>query len=283
MIPILDGLTFVSRELAKKDQESAKQEAENLLCCVTNCDRASLYFSSGKVLSENEWKNCQVYLQRRLQGEPLAYIHGSIEFYDCLIRVNPSVLIPRQETEILVDKISADLSQQKNLAGKILWDLCCGSGCIGIALKKKFPQLKVISSDLSLDALSVARLNAKLNEVEVEFVQGDLLTPFLGQRANYVVCNPPYISESEYQVLDSEVREFEPKLALVGGVSGLEIYERLAKVLPFHLYTGAKVWLEIGYLQGNILKKVFQNVLWKKMWFENDWAGHHRFFFLENE
>ena len=125
--------------------------------------------------------------------------------------------------------------------------------------------------------------NAALNNVQVICLQGDLLNPFQGCKADFVVCNPPYISENEYAILDKEVGEYEPREALVGGSTGLEIYERLAKELPPHLNPKARVWLEIGFDQGSAVQKVFSTPFWNKHWFENDWAGHNRFFFLENE
>jgi release factor glutamine methyltransferase len=212
----------------------------------------------------------------------LQYIHGQVEFFSCHFKVTRDVLIPRQETEILIDKIYQELSPL-SLHGKKLWDLCTGSGCMGIALKKKLPSLEVTLSDLSNGALAIAKENANLNEVVVNFLQGDLLAPFQGKKTDFVVCNPPYISENEFQTLDSEVKNFEPRMALVSGNSGLEFYERLAKELPSFLNRGAKVWLEIGAGQGNALLSLFDKGPWKQFRCEQDWAGHDRFFFLEIE
>ena len=212
----------------------------------------------------------------------MAYISGKIEFYGCTIALNPSVLIPRPETEILVDKIVSSLKND-HLQGKILLDLCCGSGCIGIALKKALPELDVYLSDCSSDAIAVAASNATSNEVHVTCLIGDFLTPFYGKKCDYFVCNPPYISESEYLELDPEVKEFEPCLALVAGKSGLEFYHRLAQELPNYLHPGGKAWFEIGYQQGAALKNLFQGAPWMGTYVENDWGGHNRFFFLENE
>ena len=122
---------------------------------------------------------------------PLAYIAGEVDFYGCKIRVDRRVLIPRHETEILVDQIAKRVEKGR------LWDLCTGSGCIGIALKKARPQLEVVLADLSAEALEVAKRNAAGNGVQVEICQGDLLTPFLGQTADCVVCTPPYIDSRE--------------------------------------------------------------------------------------
>jgi release factor glutamine methyltransferase len=158
-----------------------------------------------------------------------------------------------------------------------LLDLCSGSGCIGIALKKRFPQLKVILSDLSEKALLVAKKNAKRNGVDVEFLQGDFLKPFEGREAHFVVCNPPYLSSEEHLTLSREVKEFEPYSALVSGETGLEFYEALAAHLPVHLHPGARVWLELGFKQGASLNTLFASSSWASVVLEQDWAGHDRF------
>ncbi len=155
--------------------------------------RLQLYMDFERPLNQPELDLCRARLVRRGKGEPLQYIRGEIEFLDCLIKLTPAVLIPRQETEILVDKIIGRLKRQE-LSGKILWDVCCGSGCIGIALKKKFPTLQVVLSDLSSEALQVARENAQANGVDVSFMQGDLLNPFAGKK-NALFCMQSAVCE----------------------------------------------------------------------------------------
>jgi release factor glutamine methyltransferase len=233
-------------------------------------------------LTEKEIEKCRSYLLRRGQGEPLAYIHGSVDFYHCLIHVTPDVLIPRPETEILVDRIASYLKKY-DLRGKKLWDVCTGSGCIGIALKKCFPELDVTLADFSPAALEIAAENAKFNQVQVQMIQGDFLKPFIGQKTDFFVCNPPYIDEQEYKQLDSSVRLFEPRLALVAGITGLEFYQLLAQSLSSHLNRGGAAWFEIGHKQGKKVKELFEAQQWKRISVESDWAGHDRFFFLENE
>jgi release factor glutamine methyltransferase len=264
------------------DIRDSKRQAEELLCDLFNCSRLDLYHDRNRSLSDKEWTTCQYWIQCRLRGEPLAYLSGNVQFYGCFIEVNPAVLIPRLETEILVDKVVSSLKKQ-DLCGKILWDLCCGSGCIGIALKKTFPTLSIYLSDYSEGASILAARNAVANGVNVTCLRGDFLAPFKGSKAHYIVCNPPYISEDEYVMLDKEVKDYEPRLALIGGKTGLEFYQRLAKELPPYLYPHAQVWLEIGYQQGRDVQKIFQTTPWKNQRLENDWADHNRFFFLENE
>ncbi|MFI0435221.1 MAG: peptide chain release factor N(5)-glutamine methyltransferase [Parachlamydiaceae bacterium] len=261
---------------------SSKRQAEDLFCDFFVCSRVELHSKKHKVLTESELKNTQEWVKRRLAGEPLSYISGAVDFYGCQIAVNPTVLIPRPETEILVDRIVSFL-KKREIKGGQLWDICCGSGCIGIALKKALPALSVYLSDDSPEAVLLAAHNAKVNEVDVVCFQGDLLSPFMGMKADYVVSNPPYISTGEYLELDREVRDYEPYHALVGGADGLLFYERFSVELPNVLSSGGCVWFEIGYSQGEAVSALFQGAPWKKNRVENDWAGHNRFFFLEIE
>lgn len=216
--------------------------------------------------------------QERLKaGEPWQYISGSVSFYGCSIQVTPAVLIPRMETEILVDKMSQVLVE--NPCRRFL-DLCTGSGCLAIALKKRFPQMEVWAGDLSEEALRVARGNSARNDVEISFFQGDLTIPFVGQLFDGVVCNPPYVAASDWDKLDREVH-YEPKEALLGGEDGLLFYRRLAQELPPILSPGARVWLELGSGQGEALLALFSQKPWSAACLERDWAGHDRFFFVE--
>ncbi|MBA3957897.1 MAG: peptide chain release factor N(5)-glutamine methyltransferase [Parachlamydiaceae bacterium] len=268
--------------LQQKQVRNSRRQAEDLIGEVLGLSRIQLYVEAERPLTELELTRCREYLKRRAQGEPLQYIHGSVQFFDCTLKVTRDVLIPRQETEILVDKIIKKLAKL-DLKGKVLWDVCCGSGCIGIALKKQMPDLEVVLSDLSPAALQVAKENALANDVTVEFVCGDLLQPFQGQKAHYVVCNPPYIASRELPSLEAEVREFEPKMALISGDTGLECYMRLAKELPEHLWPRSQVWFEMGTGQGEAIKGLFNQAPWVERRVECDWAGHDRFFFLEIE
>lgn len=282
MRTVQDVLTRTTAYFSEKGISNSRRQAEELLCDVLGVDRVKLYLNFERPLDEKELALCRERLMRRVRGEPLQYIHGEVEFFHCKIQVNPDVLIPRQETEILVDKIVKKLAKQE-LKGKQLWDVCCGSGCIGIALKKRFPDLTVVLSDYSAEALKVAKKNAEINQVDVEFLQGDLLSPFQGRMADFVVSNPPYISDSEYQTLDAEVKNYEPKAALVSGSTGLEFYERFAKELPGFLKPGASIFFEIGHRQGDAVKALFSGSPWKDANVEKDWSGHFRFFFLDRE
>ncbi len=268
--------------LEKLGFERSRREAEELLSDALGMSRLDLYLIFDKPLEEAELELCRDRLKRRGKGEPLAYIHGEVEFFGCRLKVNRSVLIPRPETEQLVDRIASYLAK-KNLEECVLWDLCCGSGCMGIALKKRFSQLRVILSDISPAALAVAEQNAALNEVEVEFREGDLFIPFAGERCHLLTCNPPYISESEFPCLQRDVRDYEPRGALVGGCDGLSIYRKLADGLSSHLHQGGRAWLEIGACQALPVKNLFSAGPWKNLCVDRDWSGRDRFFSLETE
>jgi len=265
---LLEILTLSTDYLRSKSIEPARRMAEEILADALDLQRVALYTNFDRPLTSSEMDRCRERVVRRGKGEPSAYIHGSVEFLGCDLIVTPAVLIPRPETEVWVEKTLVQLPEKA-----IVWDVCTGSGCIGIALKKHRPDLQVTLSDISSEALAVARQNALHNQVDVNILQGDLLTPFQGLRADVLFCNPPYISSAEYAALDPQVRLFEPKLALESGPTGLEFYQRLATVISGHSQT---VYLEIGYSQGEALLKLFP-----KGTVEKDYAGHDRLFILK--
>jgi release factor glutamine methyltransferase len=273
-------LTLSTKFLNEHQVASSRLQAEELLAFVLRCKRLDLYLQFERPLEEKELIQLRETLKRRARGEPLGYILGEVEFFGCTFQLSKDVLIPRQETEILLAKSLEKLSG-KDWKGKVAWDLCTGSGYLGLALKKSLPDLEVTLSDLSPQALEVAKMNALKNHVSVSFVQGDLLKPFIGKKADLVFCNPPYVSEDEYLQLEREVKDYEPKMALVSGPTGLEFYQRLSEELPSHLNPGAQVFFEIGTGQGKRIQELFYAPYWKNKQVEKDWAGHDRFFFLE--
>ncbi len=265
--------------LDQKQVSRSKFLMQQLLCHVLQIDKISLFMGFDRPLHEEELRVIRSSLGLLVQGKPLEQILGSVVFFGCDIVLTPDVLIPRPETEILMDIISKEIPQESCVA----WDICTGSGCIGLSLKKKFPFLSVTLSGICSKALAVAETNADRNGLDVHFKLGDLLEPFKGEKADLVICNPPYISVAEYQGLDRSVKEYEPELALVGGICGDEFYQRLAQDLPRHLNPHAKVYFEIGFSQGEKMLELFSASIWKEKKLINDWSGHNRFFFLEIE
>ena len=183
-------------------------------------------------------------LSRRIAGEPLQYITGRADFMGFQFRVDPRVLIPRADTENLVEQALYLLKAAKNPHPAVL-DLCTGSGVIGISIAKMFPGAKVTLSDISPDALDIARMNAEINGVNVHFAQGDLFEAIGDQKFDLIVSNPPYIPRADLAGLQREVQA-EPKLALDGGESGLDFYRRIAREARFHLNPEGAVALEVG-------------------------------------
>lgn len=280
MKSLLEILKAAQQYLLDKKISFSKREAELLLAHVLSLQRMDLYLQYDRPLTKEEVDEYRRLIKRRGNNEPIAYIIGSVPFFGALIEVSKNVLIPRQETELLVDLIANRLSKI-DLSNKVLIDVCTGSGCIAVSLKKRFPSLRVIGIDLSKEALETARKNALLNQVEVEFLEGDGLNPFV-QKADFFVSNPPYVKEEEYEGLEDEVRIFEPKMALVSGHSGIEFYERFEKELPPKLNPGAKIFFEIGCLQGDLVAKVFSNrPIWRNLQIEKDYEDKDRFISLE--
>lgn len=275
-------LQLAAQYLKDRHDQCPRLHAELLLSHVLKVPRLDLYLQFDRPLEESELASYRALIKKKAGGEPVEYLCGEVVFADCQLLVNSAVLIPRPETEILLDKVFHWFKKEGVLPANA-WDLCCGAGGLGLGLKKKIPGLTVTLSDLSPAALEVALANAKRNGLEVEFLQGDLLAPFAGRKADWVLCNPPYISLGEWETLDSSVKDFEPKGALCGGGDGLEFFRRCSQELPGYLNRGAKVVFEIGATQGKAVQELFQAGCWKKREVEKDWAGHDRFFFLEFE
>ncbi|MBI5273674.1 MAG: peptide chain release factor N(5)-glutamine methyltransferase, partial [Chlamydiales bacterium] len=268
--------------LKRANINSYSQAAEDLLSYILHMHPMDLYLHCDQLISEEDLNKLNGMLQRRVAGEPLQYILKEISFFSCSIQVSQDALIPRQETELLVDR-ACSIIKEDGLQGKTVFDLCCGTGCIGISVKKRYPSLSVYASDISQPCVELARINAEANNVDIDVLVGDFLHPFKGLKADYVFCNPPYISEEEYLYLEKEVSCFEPKLALIGGEDGLFFYKKLSIELPAYLKPKAKVFLEIGKDQGKCLIGIFSSSGCKAMSCEKDLAGHDRFFFLEFE
>lgn len=264
----------LSTEFLKKHHlKKPRLTAEILLAHFLNMKRIELYMHFDRPLQEEELALYRKALKRAALGEPIEYILGEVEFYHVKIKVTPDVLIPRQETEILLDLVCKRLEGNEK---KVL-DLCTGSGCLAAALKHAHPELEVFGVDLSEKALAVA----KSNSADVHWLCGDLTMPVQGEKFDVVICNPPYVTEQEYPRLEKSVRDYEPKIALVSGQTGMEFYQRLAEELLLVLNPGAKVFFEIGAGQGEGIQKIFSMGPWKDLELQRDWAGHTRFFFLK--
>ena len=218
--------------------------------------------------------------EKRRRRIPLAQILGRQSFYGLDFFVNEDVLIPRADTECLVDLVLedyADLAKQAGSSSLNILDLCTGSGCIGISVAKHLPYQELLLVDLSEKALAVAKKNAEKHLGEnVTLLQSDLLTEVRGKRFSLLLSNPPYIVSRVIPGLDREVSEYEPKLALDGGEDGLVFYRRIAKEAKAVLLPGARLYLEIGYDQGESVKDIFQKEGYEAVEVFPDLSGNPR-------
>lgn len=218
--------------------------------------------------------------EKRRRRIPLAQILGRQSFYGLDFFVNEDVLIPRADTECLVDLVLedyADLAKQAGSSSLNILDLCTGSGCIGISVAKHLPYQELLLVDLSEKALAVAKKNAEKHLGEnVTLLQSDLLTEVQGKRFSLLLSNPPYIVSRVIPGLEREVSEYEPKMALDGGKDGLVFYRRIAKEAKAVLLPGARLYLEIGYDQGESVKDIFQKEGYETVEVFSDLSGNPR-------
>ena len=247
-------------------------EAELLLSSILNCGRNYLYFNKDKKLSRENLLFISSALKRRFQWEPLQYILGESEFMGLTFKVTGDVLIPRPETEILVEtavKIANGIwhmAYGKAEEGKpvSILDIGTGSGCIAVSLAKLLPGVEITGVDISEEALSIARINAELNKVSetINFLQGDLFGALTICHTPYALCvsNPPYIRSSDIDELAPEV-QFEPRIALDGGEDGLDFYRKIISSAPLYLKEGGYLILEMGFNQRSEVTKILQNSL----------------------
>lgn len=252
-----------------KNPSVGRLEVEWLIAGVLKMKRLDLYLNFEKPLQEGELEQIRVKLKRLAEGEPLQYIEGQVHFFGCTLKVDRRVLIPRPETEHLVELIAKTLKTEL-LQGKTLLDIGTGSGCIAISLKKAFPELRVLVSDTSKDALSSSFENAALNQVEIVIDSGN-------DPLDYVVSNPPYISEEEFPTLETKVKDFEPKCALVSGQTGLEVYQAIAPEIRKRLNTGGKGWFEIGATQAKSVQELLHQEGFKHIQLLQDLSQRDRY------
>jgi len=226
--------------LAGPHPERARRDAETLLLATIRRERAALLARWSEKLDGEEARGYLELIERRLSGEPIQYILGEQEFYGLRFRVTRDVLIPRPETEHLVEKAIALAARY---AAPRIVDVGTGSGAIAVTLAHELPRATVTAIDLSAPALAIAQENARRNEVDVRFLRGDLLAPVAEAGFDIVVSNPPYVASGDRTTLAVEVREYEPALALFAGDDGLDVYRRL---IPAAFRAGARNRLWAG-------------------------------------
>jgi release factor glutamine methyltransferase len=251
-------------------QATAARDAEVLLLHALHISRATLFAHPDREISVEELALYRSNVARRLTDEPIQYVVGEQEFYGLALRVTPAVLIPRPETEHLVEAVLALLPNDRAL--RIL-DVGTGSGAIAIALAVHLPQAEMTAVDLSAAALEIATANARAHGVEgrIRLLEPDLLGAVVGERFDAVVSNPPYIPEGDRSSLHAQVREYEPAAALFAGASGLDIYERLIPQAHDALRVGGLLAMEIGSGQHEAIAALLRG--WEAVRFVEDLQG----------
>lgn len=240
-------LTWTTEWLAGRGSDSPRLDAEVLLAFVRGCPRIALYTAFDVPVNEEERARFRGLVKRRGEGEPVAYLVGSREFFSLSFTVSPAVLVPRPETEQLVIRV-LDLFQQAGNRPRIV-DVGTGSGAIAVTLAKRLPQAEFVATDISPQALAVAGENAKRHGVadRIEFVECDLLgDPRAAGPWDVIVSNPPYVREDEFEALPRDVRLHEPRVALVAGPTGVEVVRRLADAAAEKLAPGGWLMMEVG-------------------------------------
>jgi release factor glutamine methyltransferase len=266
-------LRLSTAHLERHGSPTARLDAELLLGHALGLGRVELYTGFERPLSEAELSDCRELIARRAKREPVAYILGRWGFRGLDLDVDPRVLVPRPETELVVDRCLALLD---GVAGPDVLDLGTGSGAIALALASELPEAQVSGCDVSEDALDVARGNGERLGIGVEWIRSDLFSGLDGRRFRLVVSNPPYVAEAELAGLDPEVRDWEPRGATVAGATGLEVIERIAAEARIALDPGGALVLEIGAGQAGAVAALLEGAGLADVGCQRDHAGIER-------
>ena len=260
-VTILDFLNRSKVFLERQGMESPRLDAEVLLAHVMDCTRLDLYVRFEKPLSPGEIQRYRGLIQERGRGVPVAYLTNRREFFSLDFHVTPHVLIPRPETEHLVEAALEALGPEEKA---LVVDAGAGSGCVGIALARNRPGIHVIATDVSREALNIVGLNARRLQVadRISLLLGDLLEGLAprqgGRPVQLILSNPPYVPLEDWNTLPRDVRTFEPQSALVARQKGTEFHTRLIRAAERVLVSGGALYMEIGHGQAEIVAPVMQ-------------------------
>lgn len=286
-VTVLEAVQKSADFLARKGVESPRLQAELLLAHLLKMPRMNLYLNFERLLTPAEVDVLRGFVKRRGQREPLQHIVGSTSFCGSEIAVNRHALVPRPETELLAElgwqflSGRADPPAGRDALQRVpasALDLGTGTGCIAIALAIKCPNVKITATDISAEALALAKDNAAQNGVadRIEFLQGDGLATLKNVRFDLIISNPPYIPADEIATLQPEVRDFDPRVALDGGADGLDFYRRLAVEAKSFLKPDGKIMLEFGDGQAEAIGRIFESEKWIVEAVKEDYSQHAR-------
>lgn len=263
-----------------KGIDTPRLDAELLLAQVLDVDRMGLYVSFDRPMAPHELAAFRELVKARARRTPVKYLTGECEFMSLAFEVGSGVLIPRPETEHLVERAVEILQQEGAALDPLVYDVGTGSGCIAVAVAAAVPGARVTASDVSAEALAIAARNVDRHELadRVTLLEGDLMGPFPpGEQADLVLSNPPYVAEGEWAGLQPEITEHEPRVALVAGSDGLECIRRLLDTAPAHTKPDAALLCEIGDGQAAaVAAMVERNAAYQSVAFHPDLAGIER-------
>ena len=274
-------LNWITEYLTNKDIDSPRLSAELLISHVVGLKRIELYTQFDRQVPRQQLDRLHNLVKRAGLHEPVAYLTGKTEFYSLELDITADCMIPRLETEFLVQRAIEFLRTRCGI--QYVCDLCTGSGCIAVGIAKNFTNVRVTATDISAAALNVAARNVekhRLNE-HVQLLCGDLFEPIIQQldvsQFDLIVCNPPYVSSAEYDKLDKNVKDYEPESALLAGEDGLDVYYRIIEKANEFLKPGTVLMLEIGYSQGSAVRKLLeQTSAFTKIKIEKDYQDNDR-------
>lgn len=263
-------------DLKKRGSSSPRLDAELLLGKVTGLSRVQMVIDPERPLQKAELAAYKALHQRRRAGEPVAYLLGVREFYGRPFRVDPRVLIPRPDTETLVE-VALARTRAVSLCARVL-DLCTGSGCVAVSLARERPTTRVLGVDISEGALAVACENAlRLGAVNAAFLRSDLFAALPpAARFDLITANPPYIPDPEIPELQPDIRDYEPRVALSGGTDGLDLVRRIVTDAPGRLEPGGVLAMEVGAGQAPAVAALFEHAGLQEVTRTRDLGGHER-------
>jgi release factor glutamine methyltransferase len=271
---IKEIINYGTRRLS--GSESARLDCEVLLCSVLGTEREFIYTHPEKELSPSQRTDFNSLVNCRSNGFPVAYLTGFKEFWSLKLLVDRNTLIPRPETERLVEMALTRLTSE---SGARILDLGTGSGAIAIAMAKERPLDQITATDVSMDSLKIATLNAGKNHLNsIEFVRSDWFSELTGRRFDLILCNPPYVESVDSGFIKGEIR-FEPRVALDGGPLGLDAYQRIIPAALRYLEPGGSLILEHGIQQGNTIRSMLLSAGYHNIKTVLDYAGIERITF----
>lgn len=255
-------LNWVNEYLTEKGVDSPRLSAELLLSHVLGLKRIELYTSFDKLVTKQQLDKLHDLVKRAGWHEPIVYLTGKTEFYSLELDITPDCMIPRPETELLVERAIEFLRGRKGK--QFVCDLCTGSGCIAVAIAKNAPSARIIATDISASALAIAEKNVEKYNLKdkITLLCGDLFEPIIPQldveKLDLIVCNPPYTTAAEFESLDRNIKAYEPRIALYAGEDGLDVHRRIIEKVDTFLKPDGALILEFGYRQGQAIRELLE-------------------------